>query len=113
MTGGLRRKSDDEPFKDLIVSSPARGVEREIVPHPSLKPQQFLRQIVRASLPFGKGVILDPFMGFGSTLAAASACGLQSISLEKNPEYFEMAKAAIPRLAGLERNGAKGNGSGG
>ncbi|MGH9961771.1 MAG: site-specific DNA-methyltransferase, partial [Pyrinomonadaceae bacterium] len=50
-TGGLRRISPSEPFKDLIKSSPARKQEREIAPHPSLKPQNFLRQIVRASLP--------------------------------------------------------------
>src|SRR5437016_6669211 len=73
-TGGLRRISASEPFKDLITSSPARGHEREIAPHPSLKPQSFLRQIVRAALPFGQGVILDPFMGSGSTVAAASTC---------------------------------------
>jgi len=44
-------------------------------------------------------VILDPFMGSGSTVAAASACGLQSIGLEVNEKYFEMAKKAIPALA--------------
>jgi site-specific DNA-methyltransferase (adenine-specific) len=81
-TGGLRRISRHEPFKDLIPSAPARGKEREIAPHPSLKPQHFLRQIVRAALPLGKGVILDPFMGSGLTIAAAAACGLRSIGLE-------------------------------
>jgi len=101
-TGGLRRISRDEPFKDLIPSSPARRLEREIAPHPSLKPQQFLRQIVRAALPLGEGVILDPFMGSGSTIAAAAACGLQSIGLEIRPEYFKMAVSAIPQLAALE-----------
>ena len=105
-TGGLRRISDTEPFKDLIFSSPARGRERQIAPHPTLKPQQFLRQIVRAALPLGEGVILDPFMGSGSTIAAASACGLESIGLEINPEFFEMAKRAIPRLIALVPNGA-------
>ena len=98
-TGGLRRISADEPFKDLIYSLPARGAERQIAPHPSLKPQHFLRQIVRASLPLGKGIILDPFMGSGSTIAAASACGLRSIGLEVNAEYFTMAEHAIPQLA--------------
>lgn len=110
-TGGLRRLSPDEPFKDLIVSSPARGFERELAPHPSLKPQRFLRQIVRAALPLGEGVILDPFMGSGSTIAAAAACGLKSVGLEINPEYFHMAQQAIPRLAvyelGEEVNGSK------
>lgn len=98
-TGGLRRVSEKEPFKDLIYSSPARGIEREIAAHPSLKPQHFLRQIVRASLPIGKGVILDPFMGSGSTIAAATALGYRSIGIEIYREYFELAVGAIPRLA--------------
>lgn len=101
-TGGLRRISATEPFKDLIQSSPARKREREIAPHPSLKPQNFLRQITRASLPLGKGVILDPFMGSGSTIAAASACGLKSIGLEVREEYYSMAEAAIPLLTKLK-----------
>lgn len=98
-TGGLRRISEEEPFKDLIYSSPTRREELHIAPHPSLKPQNFLRQLVGASLPLGKGIILDPFMGSGSTIAAAAACGLRSIGLEINPEYFEMAQKAIPELA--------------
>ena len=101
-TGGLRRISEAEPFKDLIQSSPARGRERAIAPHPSLKPQQFLRQIVRAALPLGEGTILDPFMGSGSTIAAATACKLKSIGLETRAEYFSMAESAIPQLAALE-----------
>jgi len=105
-TGGLRRISETEPFKDLIYSSPARGLEREIADHPSLKPQHFLRQIVRAALPLGKGVILDPFMGSGSTIAAAAACGLESIGLEKNREFFELAERAIPQLAASVHSGA-------
>jgi site-specific DNA-methyltransferase (adenine-specific) len=104
-TGGLRRVSPEEPFKDLIFSSPARGQERQIAPHPSLKPQSYLRQIVRASLPLGEGVILDPFMGSGSTIAAACACGLRSVGLEVNPEYYRMAVRAVPRLAAIQPEG--------
>jgi len=101
-TGGLRRVSRDEPFGDLIHSSPARGFEREVAPHPSLKPQRFLRQIAHAALPLGKGVILDPFMGAGSTIAAASAMGLRSIGLEIDSDYFELARKAIPLLTEFE-----------
>lgn len=104
-TGGLRRISEDAPFRDLIQSSPARGKERAVAPHPSLKPQRFLRQVVRASLPLGEGVVLDPFMGSGSTIAAASACGLDSVGLEMNPEYFQLAVNAVPELRKLEPNG--------
>jgi len=109
-TGGLRRISDKEPFKDIIRSAPARGREREIARHPSLKPQHFLRQIVRAALPLGEGVLLDPFMGSGSTIAAAVACGYRSIGVELNPEYFTMALECIPGLAAYMPNGANGNG---
>jgi len=109
-TGGLRRISRDEPFKDLIYSSPARGAEREAAPHPSLKPQHFLRQIVRAALPFSHGVILDPFMGSGSTIAAAAAQGLRSIGIEINAEYFDLAVRAVPLLADYEPNGNERHG---
>jgi site-specific DNA-methyltransferase (adenine-specific) len=101
-TGGLRRPSDHGPFRDLISVAPARGQERLIAPHPSLKPQALMRYIVRGSLPLGEGVILDPFMGSGSTIAAARALGLRAIGIERSPEYFEMAAHAIPRLAELD-----------
>jgi DNA modification methylase len=110
-TGGLRRLSPDEPFKDLLYSSPARGAERRIAPHPSLKPQSLMRQLVAAALPFGEGVILDPFMGSGSTIAAASACGLESIGLEVNADYFQMALKAIPLLAAYTPKGSQENGT--
>lgn len=98
-TGGLRRISEHEPFKDLIESSPARGLERAISPHPSLKPQHFMRQLTRAALPLGRGTILDPFMGSGSTLAAATACDLRSVGIEMDPVYYDEAVRAIPLLA--------------
>ena len=60
-TGGLRRISVERPFGDVIRSAPTRPVERDIAPHPSLKPQSFMRQIVRAALPLGEGIVLDPF----------------------------------------------------
>jgi site-specific DNA-methyltransferase (adenine-specific) len=101
-TGGLRRLEDGRPFKDLIPSSPASRAERLIADHPSLKPQHFLRQIVRASLPLGRGVVLDPFAGSGSTLAAAQAVGYQSIGVEKDTAYYELAVRAVPLLAKVE-----------
>lgn len=100
-TGGLRRVSDTEPFKDVIKCSPTRARERRIAPHPSLKPQRFLRQVVRAALPLGIGIVYDPFAGSGSTLAAAQAVGYHSIGTDHSAEFFEMASQAIPKLAAL------------
>ena len=98
-TGGFRRPSRDKPFGDVIVSAPTRARERSIVPHPSLKPQDFMRKLVRASLPLGTGIVCDPFAGSGSTLAAAEAVGYASIGIERDAEYFALARGAIPKLA--------------
>ena len=104
-TGGLRRLSKEQPFCDVIKSAPTRGIERGIAPHPSLKPQAFMRQIVRACLPLGEGVVVDPFMGAGSTIAAACAVGYQSVGIESDAQFYELAVKAIPRLASLVPNG--------
>lgn len=97
--GGLRRVSGEEPFKDVILCSPTRSREKELAPHPSLKPQRFLRQIVRAALPLGIGIIYDPFAGSGSTLAAAQAVGYHAIGTDRDAQYYAMACAAFPALA--------------
>lgn len=97
-TGGLRRPSHGKPFGDVIASHPTRASERRLAPHPSLKPQSFLRPLVRAMLPLGTGIVLDPFAGSGSTLAAAEAVGYESIGVESDPAYVELARASIPRL---------------
>lgn len=98
-TGGLRRPSDDRPFGDVIHSAPTRREERALAPHPSLKPQAFLREVVRAILPLGEGIVLDTFAGSGSTLAAAEAVGYASVGVDCDPEFAEMARDAIPALA--------------
>ena len=82
-TGGFRRPSDRSPFGDVIRSAPTRKTERDIAPHPSLKPQAFLRQLVRSVLPLGEGVVVDPFAGAGSTLAAAQAVGYDSVASKR------------------------------
>lgn len=104
-TGGFRRPSAERPFGDVIPSSPTHKRERSLAPHPSLKPQAFLRTLVRGVLPLGEGVILDPFAGSGSTLAAAEFVGYESVGIEKDSRYFEVAKKAIPKLAEFKNGG--------
>lgn len=101
-TGGFRRISRDKPFGDVIQSHPTRSNEREIAPHPSLKPQSFMRPLVRAVLPLGEGTVLDPFAGAGSTIAAAIACGYRCVGIESDLHYVEMARRAIVPLSRLK-----------
>lgn len=100
-TGGLRRKPDGRPFEDMIRSERTPQRERAVAHHPSLKPQSFLRELVYAALPLGEGVIVDPFMGSGSTLAAATALDLTCIGVERHREYFDLAVSAVPQLAAI------------
>lgn len=100
-TGGLRRTPDGGPFGDLISSERTPRRERIIANHPSIKPQSFLRRIVYASLPTGEGIVADPFMGSGSTIAAAEAVGLCAVGVERFADYYNMAVSAVPKLSAL------------
>jgi site-specific DNA-methyltransferase (adenine-specific) len=98
-TGALRRPAKDVPFSDTVEVPPARKKERALGNHPSIKPQALMRHLVRASLPLSKGVLLDPFMGSGSTIAAATHLKLKSVGVEVDPYYFRLARRAIPKLS--------------
>jgi site-specific DNA-methyltransferase (adenine-specific) len=100
-TGGLRRQVNGDQFSDVIPSERTPRAERDIADHPSLKPQSLMRQLVYAALPLGEGIILDPFMGSGSTVAACEAMGLSGIGIERQQDYYELAREVIPRLAVL------------
>jgi site-specific DNA-methyltransferase (adenine-specific) len=101
-TGGLRRPSPSTPFLDVIESGVTPERERLLAPHPSVKPQAFLRQVVRALLPVGTGVVLDPFAGCATTLAACESLNVEGVGIERDEHYFRLAVDAIPRLSALE-----------
>ncbi len=97
--GGLRRLSGETPFLDVIESGTTPDRERAVAPHPSVKPQAFLRQLVRAVLPTESGTVLDPFAGCATTLAACQALDIDGIGIEIDPHYHRMAVEAIPALS--------------
>lgn len=101
-TGALRRRRDGTPLADMIQSERTPQKERALAGHPNQKPQAFLREIVWSALPLGSGVLADPFMGSGSTVAAADALGYTCIGVERSAEFFDMARSAIPRLATIK-----------
>jgi site-specific DNA-methyltransferase (adenine-specific) len=86
---------------DVIESGKTPARERAVAPHPSVKPQGFLRRVIKALLPTGSGVVLDTFAGCATTLAACEALGVAGIGTEIDPVYFEMGSTAIPQLATL------------
>ena len=61
-----------------------------------------MRQLVRGVLSLGEGVVVDPFAGSGSMLAAAEAVGYESVGIERDQSYFDMGAKAIQALSELE-----------
>jgi site-specific DNA-methyltransferase (adenine-specific) len=70
--------------------------------HPTVKPTALMRYLCRLVTPPG-GVVLDPFMGSGSTGKAAIAEGFRFIGCEREAEYVEIARA---RIAAAEKKAA-------
>jgi site-specific DNA-methyltransferase (adenine-specific) len=62
--------------------------------HPTVKPTDLMRYLCRLVTP-PEGIVLDPFMGSGSTGKAAVLEGFKFIGIERDTEYLEIAKARI------------------
>jgi site-specific DNA-methyltransferase (adenine-specific) len=70
------------PSADVIASHPTRGRRAAARAAPQPQAAVLPSPLVRAVLPLGAGVVLDPFAGAGSTLAAAESVGYASIGVE-------------------------------
>jgi site-specific DNA-methyltransferase (adenine-specific) len=66
--------------------------ERNDTGHPCPKPFKLMRAVVET---FPGNIVCDPFMGSGTTLSAARACGRRAIGIELNGEYCEMAARVL------------------
>ena len=65
--------------------------------HPTVKPTTLMRYLVRMVTP-PRGVVLDPFMGSGSTGKACKLEGFSFIGIEKEEEYIKIAEARIAAI---------------
>lgn len=73
----------------------AKGTDRSSPNnHPTVKPTALMRYLCRLVTPTG-GVVLDPFMGSGSTGRAALLEGMQFVGIEREAAYVDIAKARI------------------
>ncbi|MGE5281804.1 MAG: DNA-methyltransferase [Chloroflexota bacterium] len=81
---------------DLFPNAGATGRKSAGVrnPHPTVKPLELMRWLVRLLCPPG-GIVLDPFCGSGTTGAAAAIEGRRFTGIELEPAYAEIAAARI------------------
>jgi DNA modification methylase len=88
-------RSDREP----VIVSPLRIDSARHNVHPTVKPTDLMRHLVRLVTPPG-GVVLDPFLGSGTTAIAAELEGFEWVGIEREAEYCAIAEA---RLNGTQR----------
>ena len=62
--------------------------------HPTVKPIKLMAYLIELGCP-KDGVVLDPFVGSGTTCIAAKKLVRKYIGIEVNPKYYEIAKARI------------------
>lgn len=87
------KASRQEREKGLETFSEVGAQARSNI-HPTVKPIDLMRYLCRLITP-PKGVVLDPFMGSGSTGIGAGLEGFDFVGIEREEEYFNIAKARI------------------
>ena len=73
--------------------------------HPTVKPVELMAYLIELGCP-PSGVVLDPFLGSGTTCVAARMLGRDYIGIEISEEYHKIAVARVastPRLTTLDR----------
>lgn len=97
--GGFGKGTADDGRNTPIDNPYLRGKTERANTHPTVKPTDLMRYLCRLVTPPG-GVVLDPFMGSGSTGKAAVQEGFRFIGVEKDPDYLRIAKARIDFVTG-------------
>ena len=87
--------------KDLWSVSRLHREHPERADHPTQKPLEIIERMVKASCP-PDGIVLDPFMGSGTTAVAAKRCGRRFVGFELNPAYCAVIES---RLAATDVRG--------
>ena len=90
----MKELNGGKQMKDVWTGSLTKRSEKKEGKHPTQKPEYLLERIILASTK-EEDVILDPFMGSGTTGVVAKRLGRQFIGIEENKEYYEIAKRRI------------------
>lgn len=107
MSGGAQNKGEGynkgqeigQRFLSWSIKKSNRVIERKNT-HPTVKPIELMKYLCRLVTPKG-GIVLDPFMGSGSTGMAAKDEGFDFIGIEREKEYFEICKSRIEKSSPL------------
>lgn len=78
----------------------AKNAEERSIKHPAMFPAALTDRLVEVFYRRQKGMVLDPFLGSGSTLCSAYRFGIPSVGFEIAPEFLELAKKRLDQIPG-------------
>jgi len=96
----MKEENGGRQMKDVWLFKAPSKSERIYGKHPTQKPLALLERIIKSSSKPGY-LVLDPFMGSGTTCVAARKLNRRFIGIEKDPDYFAVAKNRITALGGF------------
>ena len=101
---GVETRNDTGSAARFFYCAKASKSDRGDNTHPTVKPTELMAYLVRLVTPPG-GVVLDPFMGSGSTGKAAMCEGFRFIGIELDAGYLEIARARIAAELSVPKQG--------
>ena len=95
----MQKNGSPKQMRDVWIMPLVQGMERlhgtdGRALHPTQKPEEMLKRIIIASSNKGD-IVLDPFLGSGTTAVVAKQLGRKWIGIEKNKEYISAAQKRI------------------
>lgn len=97
--GLLHAKNGDGGFQSNIIENIKRDKKESFNIHCTIKPTELIKKLVDLTIPPGKEkIVLDPFMGSGTTAIAAIAKGISYFGFEISKEYCDISGKRIARF---------------
>ena len=93
----IRTETQDDGYDKFFVVPKVRQKKDDFNSHPTLKPVELMHHLIKL-ITFENQLILDPFMGSGSTGVGALELKRDFIGYELDKEYFEIAKKRVENM---------------
>lgn len=94
-------KIDNREMEDVWILPSVSKEEKKFGYHPTQKPELLLERIIKATTKVGD-VVLDPFMGSGTTCYVAKKYNRKFIGIEREPNYFDIAKNRVESISKIK-----------
>ena len=94
--GLLYTLSDTNGFQSNIIENIKQDLPDTFNTHITIKPKDLIKKLIKMSIPLNRdNIVIDPFLGSGTTAVAAKELGLQCIGIDIEKEYIEIARKRL------------------